>query len=431
MPMKVFVTDGDERPALASARALGRRGDFVVVGSDQRQSLAGSSRYCRRHVSYPSPLVNRQAFDDFLLDFVERERIDVLVPVTDVTMHAACVNQGRLRRFCALAVPPLEAFELVTDKRSLLEAAAQSGIPVPRTHVIEGIAGLKTHIDRIEYPAVVKPSRSRIRTEQGWRPASVHYAWSERDLWRLYRDIDYLASYPSLIQERIVGSGVGVFGLFDRGHLIAAFAHRRLREKPPAGGVSVLCESIPLDPDLRAHAIRLLGPRGWHGVAMLEFKQDSRSGQFFLMEINGRFWGSLQLAIDAGASFPVLACDLALGRRPDRSPLYAIGVKSRWLLGDLDHLLLRLLKKDRDLHLAETAPSRLRVIADFLKFVEPNLHYDVLDVEDPRPFVHELRQSVGAMTRSATQRARSLAGRVKQPPCSQLPEEYESRELAG
>ena len=124
---------------------------------------------------------------------------------------------------------------------------------------------------------------------------------------------------------------------------------------------------------------------------MLEFKQDSRSGQFFLMEINGRFWGSLQLAIDAGASFPVLACDLALGRRPDRSPLYAIGVKSRWLLGDLDHLLLRLLKKDRDLHLAETAPPKLRVIADFLKFVEPNLRYDVLDVEDPRPFVHELR----------------------------------------
>ena len=66
----------------------------------------------------------------------------------------------------------------------------------------------------------------------------------------------YLTRYPSLIQERIVGPGIGVFVLCDHGRLLAAFAHRRLREKPPSGGASVLCESVAVDPGARATGAR-------------------------------------------------------------------------------------------------------------------------------------------------------------------------------
>jgi predicted ATP-grasp superfamily ATP-dependent carboligase len=426
--MKVFVTDGDQRPALAAVRALGRCGMSVIVGAHEQVSLASASRYCQRRIIYPSPYASRQAFDSFLHDFVRRERIDVLMPITDVTMQSVCAGGDALRPYCAMAVPPLEAYELVTDKRRLLQSAMQCGIPVPRTHFIDGIGALKAHIDGVEYPAVVKPVRSRIRTNHGWLTATVQYADSQRDLWRLYGETPYLASHPSLIQQRIVGPGVGVFGLFDRGKLLTGFAHRRIREKPPAGGASVLRESIPLDPALRDHAIRLLGPLGWHGVAMLEFKRESRSGTCFLMEVNGRFWGSLQLAIDAGINFPLLACQLAVGGSPVISRSYTVGVKSRWLLGDVDHLLLRLFKNERDLHLPESAPSKLRAVGDFLRFAGPNLHYEVIDFDDPRPFLYELGQNVRALAKSSIERAGRI---VRRQPCSQLRVESESHELAG
>src|SRR5205823_2531443 len=135
-----------------------------------------------------------------------------------------------------------------------------------------------------------------------------------------------------------------------------------LREKPPSGGVSVLRESVPVDPIVRDQAIRLLGPLGWHGVAMLEYKQDRRTGTPYLMEVNGRFWGSLQLAVDAGVDFAYLAWQLALGHRPEIAPSYRVGVKSRWLLGDLDHLLTRLGTRDRDLQLPDLASSKLRTL---------------------------------------------------------------------
>jgi predicted ATP-grasp superfamily ATP-dependent carboligase len=401
MAMKGLVTDGDQRPALASVRARGRRGASVVVGEEHPGSLASASKYCGRHVTYPSPYRQREAFDAFLLDFVRRERPDVVLPVTDVTTHAICLHQDALRPYCAIAVPSFEAFDFVTDKWRLLESAQRSGVPIPRTLFVDGLAGLTRCQDQIEYPAVVKPVRSRIPTDRGWLSAGVQYAESETELGRLYEETEHLASYASLLQERIVGPGIGIFVLFDRGRLVADFAHRRLREKPPAGGVSVLRESIPVDPGLREHAVRMLGPIGWHGVAMMEFKQDQRTGNFFLMEVNGRFWGSLQLAVDAGLDFPSLACDLALGRRSEVAATYKAGVKSRWLLGDLDHLLLRLFKSDRQLNLPEFAPSRMRTLVDFLKFVQPDVRYEVVDRDDPRPFVYELRQNATTLLESA------------------------------
>jgi predicted ATP-grasp superfamily ATP-dependent carboligase len=411
--MKVLVTDGDARPALAIVRSLGRRGLSVLVGEERPVSLASSSRHCARHVTYPSPYRDRDAFERFLLDFVERERIDVVMPVTDVTTHSVSRTRDALGRHAAIACPSFEAFEFVSDKWRLLRAAARCGLPIPRTEFVEGIAGLGDVLHRLEYPAVVKPVRSRIPTDEGWRPASVHYAHSEAELCRLYEETDYLTSSPSLIQERIVGPGLGVFVLFDHGEPITAFAHRRLREKPPSGGVSVLRESVSLAPRLKEQATRLLGPLGWHGVAMMEYKQDGRTGDLFLMEVNGRFWGSLQLAVDAGIDFPYQVCQLALGRRPGTSQTYRLGVKSRWLLGDLDHLLLRLFRRERDLRLPEAAPSRTRTLLDFLKFADRALHYEVLDRDDLRPFLYEIGQYVTALAAGAAQRVgRPVAGVV-------------------
>jgi len=424
MPMTVFVTDGEQRPALAIVRALGRRGMTVIVGEDRPGSLAGSSRYCARQVTYPSPYDDRDAFDRFLQSFVAREQIDVVMPVTDVTTHTVCASQDHLKRHCMLAVPPFEAFELMTDKARLLEYAARCEVPVPRTHVVDGRARLAGVIDRVRYPAVVKPVRSRLRTAGGWVAGRAHYARSRAELERLFDAHDYLAEHPSLIQERIVGPGVGMFALFDRGRLVAEFSHRRLREKPPAGGASVLSESLPVDPRLREFALRMLGPIGWHGVAMMEYKQDRRTGELVLMEVNGRFWGSLELAVEAGVDFPFLACQLARGVPPEAPAPYRLGVKNRWLLGDLDHMVLRLARSAEALDLPDGAPSTARTLRDFLTVAQPKLHYEVISGTDWRPFACELRRYLQALGRGVLSSAlrRPVIRRIAALPSSEMVE---------
>ena len=260
---------------------------------------------------------------------------------------------------------------------------------------------------------MVKPVRSRISTDTR---LAVHERalclFRKRFAAPLSGAPTILTSYPSLIQERIVGPGVGVFVLFDRGQLLAAFAHRRLREKPPSGGVSVLRESVPLAPSLRHYAVRLLGGPGlaWGRDDGIQAGPPDR--KYYLMEVNGRFWGSLQLAIDAGVDFPYLFYQLALDRHPDVCGSYRAGVKSRWLLGDLDHLLLRLFKSDRALRLPESAPSRARTLLDFLKFAEPGLHYEVVDPDDLQPCFREIRQYARAFAAGAAQSVGRGVGRL-------------------
>ncbi|PWT77363.1 MAG: hypothetical protein C5B60_02900 [Chloroflexi bacterium] len=140
------------------------------------------------------------------------------------------------------------------------------------------------------------------------------------------------------------------------------------------------------------YALRLLQHVSWHGVAMVEFKIDQDRGVPLLMEVNGRFWGSLQLAIDAGVDFPYLLFQLATGQPIQLPPNgYRIGVKSRWLLGDLDHLLLRLFKPKETLQLQPGTPSKWQSIADFCRFFQRGTYYEVERFNDLGPGIYEWR----------------------------------------
>jgi predicted ATP-grasp superfamily ATP-dependent carboligase len=170
------------------------------------------------------------------------------------------------------------------------------------------------------------------------------------------------------------------------------FAHRRIREKPPAGGVSVYRESIAAEPDLVRRSRELLQRFGWEGVAMIEYKVDAATGEPYLMEVNGRFWGSLQLAVDAGVDFPALLASLALGQHPPAITSYRTGVRSRWWWGDVDSLLLRLRRSPASLALLPGEPGRLRHLIQFLKLWRPGDRNEILRLDDPMPFLHETRE---------------------------------------
>jgi predicted ATP-grasp superfamily ATP-dependent carboligase len=145
---------------------------------------------------------------------------------------------------------------------------------------------------------------------------------------------------------------------------------------------------------------------------MLEYKLDA-AGVRHLIEVNGRFWGSLQLAVDAGVDFPYLSCQLALGRRPDVPASYRVGVRNRWLLGDLDHLLARLLHAPGELALPPGAPSRWRTLIDFAASTRPGVGDQVASGDDPRPFLHELKQYARSLSASAGSGARRRLARAR------------------
>jgi hypothetical protein len=71
---------------------------------------------------------------------------------------------------------------------------------------------------------------------------------------------------------------------------------------------------------------------------MVEFRVRADGTPVFL-EVNGRFWNSLALAVYAGADFPALLAQMAEHDDVAAAPAYRSGVRCRWLLGDFRHLL--------------------------------------------------------------------------------------------
>jgi predicted ATP-grasp superfamily ATP-dependent carboligase len=203
-----------------------------------------------------------------------------------------------------------------------------------------------------------------------------------------------------LIQERVNGPGSGLFALCEHGNIRAAFAHRRIREKPPSGGVSVLREAIPVEPATLRYAEKLLSALNWHGVAMVEFKFDNADMTPKLMEINGRFWGSLQLAVDAGVDFPWLLYCMYQGKPMENNLAYRSGVKTRWFLGDVDHLLIVWTHRRKSLALPPNHPGRLKTALLFLTSFRPSVKSEVLKMSDMVPAWVEFRQYLRESWRS-------------------------------
>ncbi len=376
----VLVLDADQRSALAATRALGAAGYTVFTADTGRKALAGRSKWSEGYFRYPDPSQDTNASLQSIAQCCETQRVDLLMPMTDVSTHL--VQNAHGLDLPTTPCPPQETYETASDKGALMRVASQSGVAVPKTLEIAPGAPMSELPDGFDFPVVMKPTRSRIPVENGYLHTQVAIAKDAAHLQRLQETHRWFRDHPWLLQAFIEGVGKGAFALYDKGTPLAWFAHQRVREKPPSGGVSVVSRSAELDKKLHASASTLLNTLQWHGPAMVEYRV-SDDGTPYLMEINARFWGSLQLAVSSGVNFPLLAAELALGRTPTPVKDYALGVTNRWLLGDLDHLYLTL--KSNEFSASRKFLSAMRFLLPWW----PGMRYEVLRGRDVRPFLHE------------------------------------------
>jgi predicted ATP-grasp superfamily ATP-dependent carboligase len=386
---RALITDSDNRSALAATRSLGAGGHEVFVMGEKAETIAAVSRFASRFLVCPSPQKDPEGFVAAVLGAVREHGITLLLPMTEVTTLLLTRARGQLPPSCVLPFAEEATLQKASDKTAVMALADSLGVPTPASVTLNTASDLD-RVGALPYPVVVKPGRSRVRTPTGWLSTGVTYAADEGVLRTRLAELPP-ETYPVMLQERIQGPGEGFFALYAQGTMVASFAHRRLREKPPSGGVSVLRESADIPPDAMKFGTALLDALKWHGVAMVEFKRDAMSGRLYLMEINARFWGSLQLAIDSGVDFPLLLARIAAGEIP-AAVRHKAGVRSRWLLGDLDVLIQVMTRPRSSLNLPANFPSRGKYLLEFLKFWGKDQKDEIWRAGDRKPGWFELRK---------------------------------------
>jgi predicted ATP-grasp superfamily ATP-dependent carboligase len=376
MKARVLVTDGHFRKTLAVVRSLGRKGIPVTVGERTYLNTSFFSKYCFNRLIYPSPRRSPDQFIDFILKEIKKTYYDCLFPMEEETVLLLAKYHSEISQYTYLLCPDSRKIEFVRDKRNLMQFAEAHGIPMPKTYYHPltlwsnktDSTGQALPFDSIPIPAVIKP-----RISSG--SFGIVYVKREEDLIPAYQSVHERFPFP-LIQDWIPDGG-GAFGLsalFDEASNIkAAFVHKKLRMYPVQGGPSTLREGVD-HPQIMEIGLSLLKSLNWVGVAMVEFKVDPRDGIPKLMEINPRFWGSLQLAIVSGVDFPYLI--LRMARKESFEPVlrYEVGKRSRWLLlGDILHFFKN--------------PNRFHLHPSFFHFLDPDTSYDIISKDDPLPIL--------------------------------------------
>jgi predicted ATP-grasp superfamily ATP-dependent carboligase len=381
--VRILVLDGNENQAVACVRSLAGAGHRVSVGSDTPWSKAAWSRSCSGHFSYPSPQVDALAFVERIAEEAAGEPGTLVLPMTERTTlplstHRGCVNAAGGR----MVLPPHETLLRAFDKQQTTRLAESLGLAVPVTAAISSEADVRGLAGDVRFPVIVKARSSEegMAGGQARTTGAPLYARNEEELLRAWNTISRRCR-SALVQEFTDGSGVGYFALMRDGEPRAEFAHRRVRDVRPTGSGSALRVSVSADGPVREQGLAMLKALRWHGVAMVEFRLRPDGTPVFL-EVNGRFWTSLALAIHAGADFPALLARLA--EHGDVAPPgpYCVGVRCRWLLGDARHLAEVWRGAPREF--PGVFPGRWATLADVLIPVAGTYH-DNFTVNDPLP----------------------------------------------
>jgi len=387
MDKGVLITDGESRIALSILRSLARRNIETALTVEGQTALSSFSRYCRNRILCPSPSRDLNGFVATIRRLTKREGFDCLFPVTDASLVAVSEHRDTLGSCVKRSLPSHESVKKAFDKSLTLAAADEEGIPMPRTFFVRSMAQLVDATRKVTYPAVIKPRWSWVWNQGVATFSRGSYVNSASELLLTYKAVH--ASFPfPLVQEYVPGKNFSIAAIVDHCEPRVACCIEVHRSSPVTGGDSVLRETVRLDPEMTKYAFRLLKSLEWHGVAEVEFRVDARDSKPKLMEINGRFWASLQVAIDSGIDFPYLQYQLVTNGKIKPVFSYQKGIKGRWLLGDVQNLLAVLKGKPRinTLHI-----SKLRTFLDFLKFYEKGMRYDNFSADDPMPFFMNIR----------------------------------------
>jgi predicted ATP-grasp superfamily ATP-dependent carboligase len=257
-------------------------------------------------------MADAEAMIHWLSSFGKREPGMVLHPTCDSLAWLIAYYQEDLSRDFKLYAPPFSVVQTLLDKRRLYEAAARSGIDVPRTWFPSNEAELATIAADHEL-LLVKP-RSQVYFAQQLRGGLARGRTEVVDAFRAHRASRYApivrASSPDIefpmLQEYLPEAAHRVYsvsGFVDRkGRVHGVRGAVKLLQQPRRVGVGLCFETAEVESEVLMGLERLCREVGYFGIFEAEFVADA--DRRLLIDFNPRYYGQMGFDIARGAPLP-------------------------------------------------------------------------------------------------------------------------------
>ena len=287
--MKVIITDAQSRKAFDVINILER-----VHGYDLLLfAPPGTNRLLRAIYGqkvHPLGMEDYGSFREDLLSALDEDGDNEFIWMTvseDPTLNFYELMEKEPQLPIRYLLPDRPTFELVRNKERFQAFCEANGLPVPASFSADDLKELKLNF---------RPVIAKKRIGAG----SIGMKYVEKpDQLSL---LDGINTDHYLVQEKVVSTR-GIHGFFcvaNEGEVISWHGHERLRTFPERGGVTVLSRS-QYDRECKDIASRLIREINWSGFAMVELLHDDRTGEWKIIELNPRLWGSVMLSEFCGA----------------------------------------------------------------------------------------------------------------------------------
>jgi len=291
MSYRVMVASTASRKALAIAYSLKRVLKAFVIGVSHRPRHPYI--YSRFFDIHHTIICDRSSpkWPTALAKLAEELRVELIIPVDFIDV-VSCSRHASFfeRRGIMLAAPDYKKVVMVANKELLIKLV-KNITETPKTVVFRELSDARL-VEELKPPLVVK----------GLGDASVPDYFPSTKL----AVMEAIKRAPCLVQEYVVGRGRGYFTVALNGETILEFTHERIVEYDPVGGASLAARGPILDPNLYALGRSIVKKFKWSGPIMIETKWQSETGKYYILEINPKFWGSLDLPVRLGFHFPAM-----------------------------------------------------------------------------------------------------------------------------
>ena len=329
---RVLITDASERAALAACRGLSRAGYRVRAAAFESLSVSQWSTSCAERLRVRDPRQDAEGFVADLRTHLERSATVAVIPGSDFSLRAVSRFRSELDGLTRLGLPDHDVVKNSFDRTVLSKAARLAGFAdLAAVHVRDRDAA-RAAVTQIGLPVIVKSISSTI--DHGIRISAGPDT-------RLVKDLGSLdlvmagAQTDRLIQRAEGGRMISAGGVMADGRLIALAVSAYVRTWPPEAGNAAFSVTIDPPTGMPEAAERLLNEIGWQGLFELELIE-REDGSLVAIDLNPRPYGSMALAIAAGANLPALWCDWLAGRGMPTERVHArAGCRYRWGEADL------------------------------------------------------------------------------------------------
>lgn len=320
MKFSVLIPDG-EVPILPSViNCLSQTKDIkIFVISNKKRYPMRYSRYIHNFAFYPKTDVELEWIDN-INEELKKHDIDLVMPIFEngIKIIAKYRNQIPFKeKLCLL--PSFDNFKLANDKGLLLNFLSKHNLPHPKGIVAK--LGDIPKVESLKYPVLVKPAN-------GLGGGTGICSFDNQDSLEAYFKNNKF-EYNVIVQERLVGYDIGCSVLCKDGVILAHTIQKvTLKDSNPFAPLTGLI--FVENKDLYVTIEKLMELLNWSGVAHVDLLFDEKDEEFKILEVNTRFWTSLDASMIAGVNFPYLYILASLGidfKKPNYEYLGYLNIK--------------------------------------------------------------------------------------------------------